>query len=339
MKSSWSYPLDLDRDSQVEPRKKGKSEPRDGSYGRALTFSGHETFVFRYGWLKKAVDAVRESPSVFTSAKAMVVLGVGKNMVRSIRHWALATRVLEEEPTTRGRELRSTAFGEFLFGPGGVDPYLEDVNSLWLLHWNLTTNEQRSTTWCWAFSLLSSPEFSRDTLTELIGAEIQRRAIKPQSSNSLRRDIECFLRTYTSSRNVKESVLEDSLDCPLVELNLMEEEPGSGLFHFRRGLQSSLADEVFVWALLQFWEWVSPHQESLSFSEVAYGFRSPGCVFKMDENSLGERLERLERISDGCLVYAETGGLQQIYRRGRIDVFALIERRYQESDPRIQVEA
>ena len=42
-------------------------------------FAGHETFTLRYGWLKKAVDATGLRDD------ALVTLGAGKNMVRSIR--------------------------------------------------------------------------------------------------------------------------------------------------------------------------------------------------------------------------------------------------------------
>ena len=59
-----------------------------------LSFAGHETFVFRYGWLTKAVEAVLSDPEIFSRDDAIVRLGVGKNMVRSIRHWGLATGVL-----------------------------------------------------------------------------------------------------------------------------------------------------------------------------------------------------------------------------------------------------
>ena len=48
---------------------------------RKLTFSGHETFPFRYTWLKKAVDAVNDDSSIFTQESALSTLGVGKNMV------------------------------------------------------------------------------------------------------------------------------------------------------------------------------------------------------------------------------------------------------------------
>ena len=61
------------------------------------TFGGHEKFVFRHGWLKKGVDGVKEDPLIFTHDEALVMLGVGKNMVRSIRHWCLATGLVEEK--------------------------------------------------------------------------------------------------------------------------------------------------------------------------------------------------------------------------------------------------
>src|SRR5438552_2795838 len=92
----------------------------------STSFSGHETFVLRYGWLKKGFDAAVKNPSVFTAEDAVVDLGVGKNMVRAIRHWGLACGVLREEPKTRGLRLTPTDFGNFLFGNSGQDPYLED---------------------------------------------------------------------------------------------------------------------------------------------------------------------------------------------------------------------
>ena len=61
-------------------------------------FSGHQTFAFRYGWLEKGVKGVAASPGIFAAEDAIVQLGVGKNMVESIRHWCLATQMLEEKP-------------------------------------------------------------------------------------------------------------------------------------------------------------------------------------------------------------------------------------------------
>jgi len=298
--------------------KKPATEPRT-SKELSVAFSGHETFVFRYGWLKKAVDAVTERTDAFSSDDAMVDLGVGKNMVRSIRHWALATRILEESTGTRGAHLSCTALGKVLFGSQGLDPYLEDINSLWLLHWNLVSNERRSTSWSWAFNLLSDNEFTRESLTSLITDELQRRGAKLPSSNSLGRDIDCFIRTYAVPRDKKTLVLEDSLDCPLVELQLVEEDVAPGLFYFRRGEQNTLANELFVYALLDFWDRTAPNRETLAFADIAYGFGSPGSSFKLDENSIAERLDSLERTTEGSLQYADTAGLKQVYRRGALE--------------------
>jgi hypothetical protein len=146
--------------------------------------------------------------------------------------------------------------------------------------------------------------------------------------------VDCFIRTYTAEKGGKTTVPEDSLDCPLVELNLIEEDSTPGLFRFKRGIQSTLADEVFVYALMDSWDRSAPKREALSFTDVAYGFASPGRVFKLDENTLADRLGRLEQVSGGRLVYTETAGLNQIYRRSKVPVNELIQRHYHKFDPR-----
>src|SRR3954451_12624351 len=90
-------------------------------------FSGHQTFPFRYPWLKKGFDAVRADPAVFTRDDAITTLGVGKNMVRSIRHWCLAAGILTEN---RDSGLHPTELGELLLDDEGLDPYLEDPATL-----------------------------------------------------------------------------------------------------------------------------------------------------------------------------------------------------------------
>ena len=127
------------------------------------SFSGHETFPFRYPWLKKGVDGVRADPEVFLRDDAITTLGVGKNMVRSIRHWCLAAGVLAEN-RSGGPALRTTALGSLLFADDGLDPYLEDPATLRLLHWQIACNRTRATTWFWTFSHFHEPEFTRETL-------------------------------------------------------------------------------------------------------------------------------------------------------------------------------
>ncbi len=87
-------------------------------------FSGHESFPCRYAWIPKAVEAIAGNPEVFGDIEeAMVKLGLGKNMVQSLRFWVQAMRVAE----SAGSGLRVTEFGQQVFGAKGLDPYLETL--------------------------------------------------------------------------------------------------------------------------------------------------------------------------------------------------------------------
>ena len=114
-------------------------------------------------WLKKAVDAVDADPYALHADDAMVRLGVGKNMVSSIRHWGLATGMLAEGSARRGsrsRPLAPTDLGRLLFLDGGWDPFLEDPGTLWLLHWQLASRPEPATTWWWVFNQYPGTIFS-----------------------------------------------------------------------------------------------------------------------------------------------------------------------------------
>src|SRR5438067_787440 len=103
-------------------------------------FSGHETFPCRYTWLPKAVQSLAQDPALFRNEdQAMVRLGVGKNMVRAIRFWADAAGVSASLPDGA---LAVSRFGADLLGERGCDPFLEDVRTLWLIHWKIATSPQ-----------------------------------------------------------------------------------------------------------------------------------------------------------------------------------------------------
>jgi hypothetical protein len=161
-----------------------------------FSFSGHETFPFRYSWLKKGVDAVKDDPTVFLHDDAMTRLGVGKNMVRSIRHWCLATGVIEPLP---GRSRKPTGhfgvawLGKAVLDDGGWDPYLEDPATLWLLHWQIASNVRRCSTWYWAFSHFHEPEFTRDSLCAALLRWTQTIGAKRVTASSLKGDVDWLL--------------------------------------------------------------------------------------------------------------------------------------------------
>jgi hypothetical protein len=283
------------------------------------TFSGHETFPFRYPWLKKGYDAVCDDGGVFLRDDAITTLGVGKNMVRAIRHWCLTAGILEANKSGKeeANSLRPTKFGKMLLSDRGMDPYLEDPATLWLLHWQIASHRSRATTWFWTFSHFNEPEFTRDALTSALYKWTQTLDGKQVAASSLKRDVDCFLGTYVASRFSRGDVAEDSIDCPLVDLNLITQH--GQMFQFQRGAQRSLPDGVLFFATMRFWEAFAPNSETLAVHDLARQPGSPGRLFKIDESSLIERLESIERQTEGSISYGETAGLRQLYRRAQLE--------------------
>lgn len=298
------------------------------------SFSGHETFPFRYTWLKKGVDAVREEggdPTIFSDDSATITLGVGKNMVRSIHHWCQVAGLIEGDgvDSNNRRQFSPTDFGDSIFADDGFDPYLEDMATLWLIHWQLTTNANRATTWYWAFSIFGQNEFGRDTfIAELINWA-ERNTRNRISENSIKRDVDCFLRTYVSSRQTKTTIMEDTFDCPLVELNLISDSSDGNTYRFHRGPKPSLPIEIFAAALSEFWDAHFSGNTTLTFTNIAYAPKSPGRTFLLDEDSLAQYLDRLDNLTVGAMRYDETAGLKQVYREKEMPPIELINRYYE----------
>lgn len=281
----------------------------------SFSFTGHETFPFRYTWLKKAVDQVSSTPTVFGAEDAMVRLGVGKNMVSSIRHWARVCAVLEDDPDVeknRGRSLRVTGFGRALFGDRGWDPYMEDPATPWLLHWRIASTPESATTWYWAFNHLSQLEFTKDELMRQLMDLAKEQTGARLTPASLSRDVDCFLRTYVPSRISKNTPVEDTLECPLVELGLLRELEHRGSYARVRQDHRSLPDSVFAFALVEFLRRGGSEAKTVSLDQVAYAAGSPGRVFSLSEEGVVRRLERLHTITNGGLSFDETAGLRQV---------------------------
>ena len=224
------------------------------------SFSGHQTFPFRYTWLKKGVDAVTENPTVFSSEDASVTLGVGKNMVSSIRHWCSVARLIKADSHQRGR-IVPTPLGKSIFDDkDGFDPYLDDPATLWLIHWQISTNINQATAWYWAFNILRENRFAPDTFKKQLyeWTQRQKESMRTVSDNTLQRDVNCFIRTYCHSRhNANAAVIEETFDCPLVELNLIAELPEGDGYEFQRGEKETLPIEIVVATLVAFWDAIS----------------------------------------------------------------------------------
>ena len=278
--------------------------------------AGHETFPLRYGWLKKAFDAVwatengDDNRSVFTDSDAIARFGVGKNMVASMRHWALAAGIIEEGP--RRNHIVTTEMGRRLFGEGSLDPYMEDPATSWLIHWHLSGREAK-TTWFWAFNHYPTPFFERVTLVSALDKLAKDRRWPRAAYSTLRSDVACFVRTYVSQLT-SGATLEDGLESPLTELNLIRPTGRRDGFRFVRGPKPSLGMGVFCYAVTDFWNRLFPNGSTLSFEAVAHEPGSPGRVFLLEENDMVDMLAELEETSGGAYRWSETAGLKQLIR-------------------------
>ena len=278
-------------------------------------FSGHETFPLRYGWLKKAVDAVQryenseDGKSIFLADNAIAQFGVGKNMVASMRHWARATRVIQEE--SGGRPI-STWLGGQIFGDNGLDPYMENPSTVWLIHWQLCSRTEK-TTWFWAFSHYPAEFFERDSLTKQIEKLVQDRGWPRISASTIKNDVACFVNTYAAHPALRRGSQEDALESPLTELGLIRLSDKRNNYQFVRGCKPTLGQGVFCYAVTDFWSRHSS-MDTLPYETIAHEPGSPGRVFLLDENELMDRLTDMASMPNSVYGLSETAGLKQLIR-------------------------
>lgn len=282
-------------------------------------FSGHETFPLRYGWLKKAYDAVAntelktENKSVFLDDDSIAKFGVGKNMVASMRHWASAIGIIN------GGGTRTTDLGNKLFATDGLDPYLEHPSTLWLIHWHLSGRPDK-TTWFWVFNYFHGESFERDHLVNGLDKLAKERTWNRVASATIRRDVECFVRTYAAKSPAAKAIYEDALESPLAELGLIKPIGKRDGFRLVRGHKSSLGMGVFLYALLDFWERFSPNSNTLSFEAITHEPGSPGRVFLLNENDLFDYLVEIQDYTKEVFRWSETAGLKQVIRHKKPDI-------------------
>lgn len=286
-------------------------------------FSGHQTFAFRYGWLEKGYQFVLNGN--FSDENAIVALGVGKNMVESIKYWYEMTGILSNGELTK--------FAHLLLGEEGWDPFLEDDASLWLLHWKLITNSEFFSSGSAIFSFLHKPEFSKRDVAEAISLLLERESKKVPSDQVILRDIDCYIRAYAGSRRFeKKKNGEESFDSPLQELNLIHPMSDAEMYRFAIGPKLTLPPEIIGFAI---WDYLNRNQtrSSIRIQEALYHEFSPGQVFMLDENSLIEAINILHSnpIWESQFSFTESAGialihcsltegnalLDQYYNRGR----------------------
>ena len=259
----------------------------------------HETFFIRKGWLSKGMQAVAEKDDIFVdkNINQMDELGIGSNMVKSLRYW------------------------------------LQDIGTLWVLHYELVNKREFAPSWYFIFNELKMRSFTQDDFVRLIdnysvnilGAE------KPPAARLSTDDFNCILGTYISKGTLQSSRVspESNIDCPFGELELLGVDSlHDKSYRKRQASADLLPDFIALYAILRFKEENAISGNALRLEELLNSPGSPGKAFNLDTFSLLEILRRLE--SRGLLRVIRTSGLDEVRIESKMPPIECIVSHYEE---------
>lgn len=287
-------------------------------------FTGHDTFPLRYGWLHKAVNHLNSGGKLQTSKEeetqqAIIKLGVGKNMVNAIRYWAEASSLLSIKREQSNVNYFPSTNGNYLFSDEGKDPYLEYSGSIWLIHFWLCFNQNEMTAYRYFFNYSNVQHFEKSKLVSDC-AESAKKLVTNEIGNesTIKKDVDCFLNTYckkfkSAAAKKKLTIDEDHFTSPLSELNLIQDN-GSGFYVSDLIERPELPIEIFIYALIKFTELETEDSNinNVDFEALLTKPFSPGRIFRLSENGLGQKLDEAQEFSDNDISWIDSLGLRQV---------------------------
>ena len=274
------------------------------------SFSGHESFHCKSLWLKKGYDYLLAG-NHFSDIDSVAKLGVGKNMVASIRFWLRAFGLSQSD------ELNGIA--DFLFDTEyGRDPYAEDLNTLWVLHFLLVVTGVAS-----IYNLTfveyqrEKKEFSKDELRNFI----KRKCSVPEqrnvyNENTVKKDIAVLLKNYVAPKDLKN--IED-FSALLIGLGLIVNKD-SDVYSYRVTEPEDIAPDVVLFALLT----LSGGDKTLSFDIL----QKLSLVFCLPIISLIDIIRKIEKLYPGMVVFSDNSGIKNVQFIGELNRFDVLDNYY-----------
>lgn len=284
---------------------------------RAFSFSGHDSFQCRQLWLKKGFDYVQEGKN-FNDKDAVVKLGVGKNMVSSIRFWLKAFNVIDYKDVP-------TEFGKKLFDDEiGYDPFLEDEASLWLLHYNLVKTGFAS-----IYSIVFN-EFRKEKLffnKEIYVNYLKRIAEGDNdfnfNENTVSKDFNVFTNLYKNESKGKN--IEDSFTGILSEIELLSTR-GKGKdeqFYIENSERDNLSEYVVLYTILE----NSDYGNSISLNSLEFNINSPGSIFALNRLGLMNKISEIVSEFDG-ITFTDQAGIKELQFKNKVEAFKVLDKYY-----------
>jgi hypothetical protein len=276
-----------------------------------FSFSGHETFVCKQFWLKKGYDFVSQNKK-FGDNQAVVDLGVGKNMVNAINFWMKAFGMNNQDGLT--------AMAQFIFDDEtGKDVFLEDIGTIWLLHYLLIKTELASIYSLFFNEFLKEkPEFSKEQFQKWLMNKSEGKI----SENSIKRDMDVLLRTYLKPKKSK-SIEKDFMNI-FVNLELLVEKENK--FQIQINEKSNLPAAIFLYAILD--NEAFKNTNSISLKDLRFSAHSPGLVFAINLDGIYLKIKEIEELYPNHIIFTETAGNPVLQFKEKPNKWRVLENYY-----------
>jgi len=259
-------------------------------------FSGHESFPCKTLWLKKGYDFVVQGRD-FNRPEAVIYLGVGKNMVASIRYWLRVFGVSDgDQPTWLGNYLFDDA--------NGKDKYIEDMATLWLLHFHLVFN-QFATLYHMVFCGYQKghTQFDRDQIATYVKLEmIEADKQSTYNENTVRKDIAVLIQNYALPRKAQSN---EDFSSMLIDLDLIRQTAEGKGYYFNIEGKRKVEKEIFLYALLMLKE--REGDNTLSYDTIQDEI---GLTFCMQDIETIEMLKLLSKDYSQYVSYNDNAGIR-----------------------------
>ena len=280
-------------------------------------FGAHQTFSPRFGWLKKAFDGVMQDPEIFGNEDAPKHLGVGKNMVDAIAFWATAFHVIASQDIKgKGgiRRYETTPLGRFIFNNDkGVDQYLEDPNTLWLLHWNSLQPGCQLPVWWLSFNSFHAVEFASEHLQTFILEQTAASNWSFTNANPIKKDVDCMLKMFAPRENQLRQTVDDFLDSPFRDLGLLTQSTlTKGDFRFEYGPKTGLSPSMALAICLDFVARTTPDARTVTVGRLVSDQGSPGRLLKLSEQALSDLLVKAMQLHPDIVSLSSPTGSTQL---------------------------
>jgi hypothetical protein len=222
-----------------------------------------------------------------------------------------------------------TEFADRLLSNDGWDPYLEDIGSLWLLHWQLFTPRLEAVSWPLAFNKCNLWSFDIRQLSQVImNAAHKYDKFLNLSDNSFERDASCLIRMYAEESTNRES----EIHCPFTQLGIIHRAEEKNEFSFNNGAKANLPPLIFAAACFSYISsYADTRQKQISLNRLTYDLNSPGIAFRVPESAVGTYLSQAsEQLTDIQIV--DNQGAIQLHWEGELESLHLqaISKYYEE---------